>query len=274
MLKILFLIILPVTLYGQADSNIHGSLIIMAVCKDGIMVAADSRGALNKTKDYPCSDSISYYFDTIQKIHIINNWVIANAGNAVFSQQKNFLAYYISQYNKATNNNTTVLMGADGFMRFIKKNYSDVYDEFYSSNVLFFAGYENNKPTLIYISQTKGQLLVTHSGTILSEECSFYNQYNPNYTCLQAATIAEKSILNYAKQSGKTKSIGGPIMILKIAPNNTFSWIKNEPKSDRKTLSDFYKDYLNGKLKIRFPCTENKKVFEIKAKNWLNKYGK
>src|SRR5438552_17691390 len=54
---------------------VHGSFAVVIICKDGIVVAADSRGTIENSQGKKLG-----YYDDVQKIFVINYNVLAYTG--------------------------------------------------------------------------------------------------------------------------------------------------------------------------------------------------
>ena len=75
--------------------RIKGSFVIAAICKDGIIVASDSRGTLKNRE----GRRIAYY-DTNQKIFPIGDKLIADTGYASLNDAKvSFLSALMSRFS-------------------------------------------------------------------------------------------------------------------------------------------------------------------------------
>jgi len=73
----------------------------------------------------------------------------------------------------------------------------------------------------------------------------------------------EKCIQEYAIKYSKNETVGGPIMILQIKPDNTFVWLKNKPnKKPYLDGKDLFSAYKNGDLNIHFNSSDAKHNFE------------
>src|SRR3974390_1439735 len=94
----------PIRPARNAPIRIKGSFVIAAVCKDGIIVASDSRGTL---KDHQ-GRRIAYY-DINQKIFPIGDKLIADTGYASLNDPKiSFLSTLMSDFAASPNSRVAV----------------------------------------------------------------------------------------------------------------------------------------------------------------------
>lgn len=256
-------------LQNSFSQRFKGTFVIAAICKDGIIIAADTRLEVNKdgtpTSKMTDFDSYAYYFDSIQKIHPIRNFGFSSTGLA--SIGNNTLYYYLSNFEKSLNLNTTILEGSQKFFDYLRNTHPDVINQFLTMQI-FMAGFEDGKPLLyLYEKQKSGYY---DNGYLVSDgNCDFAKHYNSNLTCKQMSIIAEKTIRKFAKDQKQQHNIGGPIMILKISPDNKMTWLKNTPADNNfMHVTDIFKKYLEGKLKITFSSPNEKRKIDEMIQGW------
>ncbi len=81
----LSLLLLPLACFAQIKQKGHGTYVIAAVCKNGILIGADTRCSYKLYEvNHLIPDEHLAYFDTIQKIFPLKRFVIANEGDVTF----------------------------------------------------------------------------------------------------------------------------------------------------------------------------------------------
>src|SRR6266498_67446 len=213
----------PVACKSQLLSK--GSYSIAAICRDGIVIAADTRGASYYQENGIKEKEPLAYYDTIQKVFIVKKYALSVTGNIIIRDK--FLSYYINQFNTSLPDDTNMQSFIKLFYHFIEKNYPACAKEFLRLQI-FWCGYENNKPEICAINNGHYKCIVD-LGSIQTDSASdFSDYYSRKLTCKEAATLIESSIYRYAQKNSLTHETGGPIMILKITPENKIVWLKNK----------------------------------------------
>ncbi len=128
---------------------------------------------------------------------------------------------------------------------------------------IFWCGYGNRKPEICGIKNGHYRCAVD-SGSIQTDSANdFAGYYSPKLTCKEAAKLIEASIYRHAQRDKLTYSIGGPIMILKITPDNKIVWLKNKKSTPNlETKEQLYLAYKQHKLNIHFNSSANQIIFE------------
>ena len=252
----------PLYSYSQAKIGIHGSYIIAAIGKDGIILAGDSRANIYNTDDK--NQSPIAYFDSVQKIFLLNDDVaLGSMGSGIISNV--FFDAIVNKFRASEpNQQPGKIIG--NFLKYCKEIMPlEAYTQI-TNNELISIGYKNNTPTICAYSKRDGIDTCINYGFIcgdgLSDFDSMYYSLQ-NKTCFNLALIAEKAIERYAVKYHKQNIIGGKIMALKITPNTAINWILNKPKEMKWIyLSDFVKDYYNGKVLVKLTNGHNKKELD------------
>lgn len=254
---VLFLSSLSYNLFSQIHCK--GTYLFAGICKDGIVIAADSRVAFFPDDRLLPSTAFAY-FDRVQKLWPLKRIALCTAGPSMFNDR--FMEYYIEQFRKTILNDSTGVYALQAFLNFIKYNFPNQYSQFLKLKIIT-AGYTDGKPGLYAYHDGKIDYLIGGGAFIESDNTfDFGKYYREKYTCKKMARILVRKIGARAKQLNLTTTVGGPIMILRISPNNTFMWLKNPPsKPQRKVLTDLVDDYKSGKLKIQFTTEKDKNEF-------------
>jgi len=245
------------TINSTAQPKTHGSFTIAAICIDGILIESDTRSECSVGRD-----TVGYY-DTVQKVFVVNNFGVANSGLA--SVGSDFFYHYLKEFME-TNPTCKAVDFLNNFLVFIKGRYPVYFDDFLNNPVIV-AGYDKGTP---YILETKHGKFNTVKGAGYKESDSlinFSNDFFSTRTCKDAAEIIETGLKDFVSKFHLEHSIGGPLMALMITKDNKPAWIKNAPiNSPRETTRDFMEDYKAGKLNFHFFSRESKLEFENKVK--------
>ncbi len=257
---IILLAVLPTYLFSQDSLKVRGTYFIGAICKDGIVIGVDTReNLMTSNKKFP--GGFLAYYDTIQKVFSINNFIIANQGNAFFGGKS--LHFYLKRFSSsefAANCNTlNALEKIDSFFKF----QYPLLEQPFLSVVSITGGYVDGKAIICALWHQK-VLCVAKSGSIASDtKSNFLKLYDSNYSCVKMAKVIEKCIYEVARKTNSTKMIGGPIMVLKITKDNKVHWIQHKPNT--KPFDDFsevLKAYKENRLKMVFYSKDAETYFK------------
>jgi hypothetical protein len=252
------------------SQQLRGSMFIADICKDGILIGEDTRVALAKPGiEVPKTrDDIYCYSDTIQKIFIVRNFAFCSAGAQTFGSGGKAISYYLKEFENTLNDTSTIYAGTK-FFQFLYKNYPELSKAFFKSQILM-AGYSNGKAYLHDIYNGKYSISTDAVESNINFD-GLKKLYDATLTCAQAAPIIEKLIKNYAKKHHKEFYIGGPIMILKISSDNTFTWLRNRPKSKPPgNIFEIYRRMLSKRLKTVYTSDSAKLYVTRVIKDWLS----
>lgn len=240
--------------------NIRGSYSITSVCKDGIIMAADSRGSL-----YFDEDNIIAYFDTVQKIFIIKDCIISVTGTMAISNK--FISFYLNEFSQYLPNTTYLPSDLlNEFHKYYCTLYPSLKPDFYKIH-LTAARYSNKLPLISVLEQGS---IYSDLYSVASDTLSEFNNYSSSDLLSKSddemGVLMKQCISNYTNKFNKHRKIGGPIMILKVAPDNSITWRENMPtKENWDSVDEVYSDYLKGKVKFIFTKPETESEF----RNWL-----
>lgn len=204
-----------------------GTLIIAGVGSDGILIAIDSRitDLTNEVKQ-----QAKFYRDSCQKMFIVRGVPIAIAGAFNFGSQPAW--EYIKDYNdvdptrKGTCKEVFVTFIQDLIIAFPKSRYSDL-----TRNYFITAGYINDSAEIL--SCKDGILEGGYASIVLSKrdaKSSLYKYlpdtaYLKRLPCTKLQHIFTKAIADFGRLN---LTVGGPVSIIKINPDNSYSCIQND----------------------------------------------
>jgi hypothetical protein len=231
--------------------GVKGSFVIAVICKDGIIMASDSRANIFDKSDL-YHKPIAYY-DLIQKIFPIGSNAIAETGQGLILNV--FFSTIVEIFSK---NRVPIRVDKllPSFIDYCGNNFPPEVLSEMKKQKLFAAGYVNNIPTICYYNEEQPEQsfgCIQNMGYIQSDK-TLLSEYDSgvlvNMSSNEVADLAIKAIKEYSKENERWKTIGGPIQVLLISHNKT-SWIKNEPPLQRWTyISDFIEDFINNKVNI------------------------
>jgi 20S proteasome alpha/beta subunit len=235
--------------------NLKGTYSIAAICKDGVVLSADSRGAFLR------ADTSIAYFDSIQKVFVVRNCLLSVVGLIALGDR--FVTDYVTEFEKTLNKDISPDSCIISFMTYLSQ-FPKIKDDLSGLNILT-AGYKNGQPAICYIvAKTGSGQCAIDSGIALQDKkinfgkgTIYDEKYCLNHTCKEVSNVIEKAILDYAKKENKTSSIGGKVSIVSILKNKKIVWVKNMPIRQRwKTTKEFISDYNSGKVKVTFVSSD------------------
>ncbi len=158
----------------KAQLLFKGSYSIAAICRDGIVIAADTRGTSYYQENGIKEKEPLAYYDTIQKVFIIKKYALSVTDNIIVGDK--FLSYYINQFSTSLPVDINMQSFIKLFYHFIEKNYPGRAKEVLRLQI-FWCSYENNKPEICAINNGHYKCIVD-SGTIqtgFSDKLPFNN---------------------------------------------------------------------------------------------------
>src|SRR6476469_5192263 len=258
----LFSIIFTCSVYSQKSEELflHGSFGIVAVCKDGIILGADSRSSiyLNDKDTTPLG-----YYDGNQKIYILKNFAMLITG--LGSVNRKTLIYYVNKFDSTLDHNIPLESIAVQWYRFILSD-SKLTKEFQKCGVVM-ARWENDTAKIcIPYPNFKGILTSEGEAFYATDTLAFKNEYQFNYSFTEMKKVIKKSINDYAFRTGQTKTIGGEIYFITISKGNKIEWYNRKPRKQFFTISEFWESYKSHEIKVTFTSDEDRKAVE----DWFN----
>ncbi len=143
--KFLLLLILPLSLHSQySHVSQKGSLVIGVICKDGILMAADTRSSfavdsLGKLIPYASVDGF-------KKIMPLGKFYIGFTGYSSFNNKH--LTKIIEDFNKTYFGKDLIIDTYKDFKKYLYQKYG-ISDSDLKFNQFIMCGYEKNVPTII-----------------------------------------------------------------------------------------------------------------------------
>lgn len=208
------LIVYRVSAQLEAGQSLHGTFIYLAICKDGIVVASDSKMTLKNDRQEPI-----YYIDSVRKAYAVNNYVIAFSNT--LNLDDNFIWKYCSNLDLV--NAKTPIDVLLKYKNILKAQEKDYYTTVVSKeSIIFCAGYDwiNKKP----------MIAVMFHDSIISKQASYFTNRN-NYTINQKIfdSLSFESTINlitseitlYKENKDPNYEIGGPMIFYTIYKDKT-----------------------------------------------------
>lgn len=160
MIRCFIFLLLPLSLISQpSKNNTKGSLIISVICKDGILMAADTRSSF-------AVDSLGYLIpyasvDGFKKITRLGNFHVGLTGYNSFKNQ--YLTTIIEEYNKLSTPENSMKNTYKNFRSYLKDTIG-VSDSFLIKNQFIISGFENGIPSILSYDSgyKKNELLQTN----------------------------------------------------------------------------------------------------------------
>lgn len=220
--------------------RVKGSFVIAAICKDGIIVASDSRGMLKDRE----GRRIAYY-DINQKIFPIGNKLIADTGYASLDDPKlSFLSVLMSRFAKSPLSHVQIDQLPTSYFKYANAVLPAAGAGSAKVQTLIFAGYKKNRPLLcIYQGESNHTTKCHSSGYISSPRQQIVGLKKVRSLSFpEAAHIMQQAIDDYAA-AVQPGSVGGPVVIRTITPSSS-AWFEKPPSwPSWETFSDLAKDY-------------------------------
>lgn len=250
-MKLLFPFILsPIFLFAQFKNHLHGTEIVSLICKDGIILAADSRASFtaydsNSQKQFPYAA-----IDSTKKIFKLGSFQIGISGN--LSVGNDFWSVIINKYNNKYQKLDNVDSTFSNFIFFIHHNLK-IPDSLLYGNVFMLAGYEDGIPVVtssnrldIKLIQKKHKLLEGFcSNPIFNDKLVIHDK---NLNCEKITPVV---VDGFKRCSDEWKNgIGGPLNIIKISPNNSTQTLASFNFIKFNSLTNLEKSILSKKTKV------------------------
>ncbi|MEP6845435.1 MAG: hypothetical protein ABI861_05505 [Panacibacter sp.] len=242
-----FLFLIPCFVFAQQSINgAHGTLIIAATCRDGIVIAVDSRLSLSKN-----NETIGIV-DSVNKLYDLKGFAVCFEGNGLLDSNY-FLSSTFRDYNTLHRRKESFSRAVEGYIEYMKNNYPEQLKNTFADNYFIFAGYEKKQP---YIASWKpGQTSTTFNGKDSVFECTdsttreYFGSYNPRLSCRELAIKATNAMDKYVAADKNFKA-GKPFRIVMIKPNNTIVSLNNFKGQQFYTTAAFEKAVNNGEVKV------------------------
>lgn len=227
--------------------RVKGSFVIAAICKDGIIVASDSRGTLKNSQ----GRRIAYY-DVNQKIFPIGKSVIADTGYASLNDPKvSFLSALMSDFASNLRSHTPVDQLPGSYFRYVNAALPADGADSAKVQTLMFAGYQAGKPVLcIYKGESSRTMMCRSSGYFASPSIEIAGLEHVNsLTFNQAARVMRRAISGYAA-AVSPGPVGGPVVVRTITPSRS-EWFGSHPHwPNWSSFNDLASDYQASRVRF------------------------
>jgi len=208
-----------------APVRVKGSFVIAAICKDGIIVASDSRGMLKDRQGRRLA-----YYDTNQKIFPIGDKLIADTGYASLNDPNiSFLAALMLRFANNPFSRVEVEQLPNSYFSFAASLLPSAGADSAKLQTLVFAGFTRNKPKLcIYHGESGRTLDCSSAGYVSSPKERILGLQNvQNMSFPEAAQVMRKTIDDYAA-AVQPGLVGGPVVIRTITHSGS-QWVASHP---------------------------------------------
>jgi len=232
----------------SAPIRVKGSFVIAVICKDGIIVASDSRGTLKNRE----GRRIAYY-DLDQKIFPIGNKLIADTGYASLNDPKlSFLSALMSRFAKSPLSHVEVDQLPAAYFNYANSVLPPAGAESARLQTLIFAGFKKNRPIVcMYRGESSRTTKCRSSGYLSSPGQQIVGLKKAGSLSFQdAAHFMQQTIDDYAT-AVQPGSVGGPIVLRTIARSGS-RWFEKPPRwPDWETFTDLAKDYKADRVEFQ-----------------------
>ena len=228
-----------------APVRIKGSFVIAAICKDGIIVASDSRGMLKDSQ----GRRIAYY-EVNQKIFPVANNLIADTGYASLNDARiSFLSALMSRFAESPVARVEVDKLPASYFAYADSVLGATGAESAMVQTLVFAGFKEDRPILcIYEGESSRATKCRSSGYLSSpKEEIFGLQKVGSLSFAEAAQVMQKTIDDYAA-AVQPGSVGGPV-VMRIITRSDSKWFGVRPDwPNWESFTDLADDYRNRRV--------------------------
>jgi len=241
---------------------LKGSFVIAAICRDGIVLASESRANIFDKTDRE-QKPIAYY-DGIQKLFTIGSVAMAETGQGLILNA--FFSAFVNQFAQARSSSLRVDQLLPMFINYCEQQFPSVAVQEIKRQKLFSAGHINNHPTICYFNvdqplrpfgciQDSG--FIESDLTLLAE----YADQLPSLSAERVAALSKEAIESYAREGERWKTIGGPIDVL-LVTRSSCRWLDKSATRNWNCIQDLIRDYRDGKLELNLIPPATRKQLE------------
>ena len=236
--------------YAQTSNLDDASCIISAICRDGIILAAESRANIFDPTD-PSHTPLAYY-DACQKIFPIGEAAIAESGQGLIDNV--FFAAIIEDFSHRITQQPRIDNLLPLFLDYCRKSMPPAVFLEMRKQKLFAAGYDSTNPVVSYFNEQlpTGSFGYVTAGLLSSGKISLAEQADElqNLSVQEATQLSQEAIRDYTAEGDRWKTIGGPTDVLCITPSGT-QWIeKNTPAQTYTYTKELVTAYQQGSLRL------------------------
>jgi proteasome subunit B (beta)-like protein len=229
---ILFLLmafLFPALIWAQANDSINvfyksrGTIMMAAKAKDGIIIVADSRIAYKLSS----TNEVLAYQDGQPKIFPLKKFALAIAGD--FSDGEIMVKKIVADFSKSNPTYNTPEECLYRFGLFIKAKYP-AYFKNLNNNIIIATGYCPEQTISILINNTTRTIRNKDWSSNAAAQIDSLHLFTASKggTSKHLADSAEQAMKEYIRIFHKEDEMGGFFSILKINPDNSYSWLKND----------------------------------------------
>ncbi len=260
-------LLLSTLFYAVAGANskqvqplrIKGSFVIAAICKDGIIVASDSRGTLKNRE----GRRIAYY-DTNQKIFPIGDKLIADTGYASLNDAKvSFLSALMSRFSHSRLSQVDVDQLPNSYFKYVSIALPAVGAESAKLQTLIFAGYDKTRPMLcVYEGESSRAIRCRNSGYLSSPHQQIFEFGNVSSLSFEDAAHIMKQTINDYAAAVQPGLVGGPVVVRTITTSGS-RWFDTPPYWPTwEAFTDLAEDYKNNRVPFHLMPGINKEQLD------------
>lgn len=232
----------------------QATYIIAAICKDGIVVGADSRIAfLDK------EGKIQACFDSSQKIFRFQDIVLAMAGTYSFDHSISFMAL-LERFSEVNEEKIDIDKFHDIFLRFSKTQISSEAFVELCNNQFFICGYSKGVPQIKWYHKNVDTTLSSGYFTSIRRD----NYQVKTFEWLKQAEVDRTTfyIQNEMQRTLDRRNqinvyhSGGPASIINITSGN-IAWVHKQSKNNFESIQDFQVALKQGLIKMWYRSKED-----------------
>lgn len=236
------------TIKDVAPVRIKGSFVIAVICKDGIIVASDSRGTLKDSQGHRIA-----YYDVNQKIFPIGKGLIADTGYASLNDPNiSFLSALMSRFAKSPSSRVDVADLPASYFSYAATLLPQAGAESARLQTLVFAGFRQKTPVVcIYRGESDRTTKCSSAGYVSSPSQKISGLQNvSSLSFQQAAKVMRQTIDDYAA-AVQPGSVGGPVVMRTLTQSSSEWFITHPDWPNWESFSDLAIDYKNGRVSFR-----------------------
>lgn len=252
-LLLILMIFLHYFTFGQTNSfkKLHGTLIIAAICPDGILIESDSRLGTGQCMVNNKIVSVAYS-DSNQKIYLCNKYAIAFSGTIIAGNL--FVKNILAKFKSSNPIYTDPLSFLKQFSIFLQKHFPEFYKSFSEGdNKIICCGYYNAYPMITGFSKLGFNKIETVGGYLPSrylnrKSIDTINSFQFDYMEKALQNIIEK----YPGENDVETEVGGPTIILKMSPKQVNTFKQGGNFKSWLYFTDYIKECFKDKISLTF----------------------
>lgn len=230
--------------FSQCLKPPHGTLLFATICRDSILMAADSRASFEKD-----SLNIKTYYahtDSVRKIFPLGYFQVMITGNTSYKDQ--FVENVILSFNEKLNPDSSMQKTFEKYKKYVT-NKLKITDSVFDSVAYILAGYEKGIPKLLLSNFDKGVKMSSNIlYTLISEPDAEKYYKRIDSLCKYQLPMINNLYNSYAKEN---VSIGGPLNIIQITKDNKINELRTfKFTKSYKSVTEYYKAILRCEVPV------------------------